>query len=94
MLLCRDGIKDNPLGGPGLALEKLRVLDGNEEVDLIPSQGPDVIRTRLDALMQFEYTLIGQVHDHLASAIPTLVCSHDKNEEPYSSPTWLDCKYI
>ena len=30
-----------------------------------------MIRARLDAFMQFESALIGQVHDHLASAMPT-----------------------
>ena len=40
-------------------------------MDLILTQGPDVIRARLDAFMQLESTLIGQVHDHLASAMPT-----------------------
>ena len=40
----------------GLALEKLRALVGNEQVDLILAQGPDVIRARLDAFMQFEST--------------------------------------
>ena len=51
-----------------LALENLEALVGNEQVDLILAQGPDVIRARLDALMQFESTSIGKVHDHLASA--------------------------
>ena len=44
----------------GLALEKLRALVGNEQVDLILAQGPDVIRPRLDSFMQFESTLIGK----------------------------------
>ena len=52
-------------------LEKLRALVGNEKVELILTQGPDAIRARLDALMQFESTLIWQVDDHLASAMPT-----------------------
>ena len=34
----------------GLALEKLRTLVGNEQVDLILAQGSDVIRARLDAI--------------------------------------------
>ena len=55
----------------GLALEKLRVLVGNEQVSIILAQGLDVIRARLDAFMQFEFTLIGQVYNHLASAMPT-----------------------
>ena len=40
-------------------------------MDLILAQGLDVIRARLDAFMQFDSTLIGQVYDHLASAMPT-----------------------
>ena len=43
----------------GLALEKLIALVGNEQVDLILAQGPDVIRARLDAFMRFESTVIG-----------------------------------
>ena len=54
-----------------LTLEKLRALVGNEQADLILAQGPDLIRTRIDAFMQFESTLIVQLHDHLASAMPT-----------------------
>ena len=30
-----------------------------------------MIWARLDAFMQFEYTIIGQVYNHLASAMPT-----------------------
>ena len=55
----------------GLALEKLRALVGNKQVDLILAQGPDLVRARLEALMQFDSALIGQVHDHLASVMPT-----------------------
>ena len=40
-------------------------------MDLIPAQGPDVILARLDALIQFLSTLIGQLHDHLSPAMPT-----------------------
>ena len=36
----------------GLAPERLKALVGNEQVDLILAQGPDVIRARLDAFMQ------------------------------------------
>ena len=68
-------------------LEKLRALVGNEKVELILTQGPDVIRARLDAFMQFKSTLIGQVHDHLASATPTqyvLVPDEDPRDHPLS----------
>ena len=44
----------------GLALEKLIALVGNEQVDLILAQGPDVIRARLDTFIQFDSTLNGQ----------------------------------
>ena len=38
---------------------------------LIFAQVPDVVRTHRGTFMQFESTLIGQLHDHLASATPT-----------------------
>ena len=44
---------------------------GNEQVDIIVIQGPEVIRARLDVFMQFELSLIRQVNDHLASAMST-----------------------
>ena len=53
-----------------LALKKLRALVGNEQVRLVFAQGTDVLRAHLDAFMQFESTLIGQVQDHSASAMP------------------------
>ena len=35
------------------------------------AQGPDELQARLEAFMRHEATLIGQVHDHVASAMPT-----------------------
>ena len=52
------------------SLEKLRESVKNERVISILAQGSAVICARLDALMKFS-TLIGQIHDHLASAMPT-----------------------
>ena len=54
-----------------LALDKLRALICVEQIDHIVAQGPEVLNTRLEAFMQFEATLIGQVHDHVVSAMPT-----------------------
>ena len=44
-----------------------------------------MILARLDAFMQFVSTLIGQVHDHLASAMPTRYVPVS-NEVPRTRP--------
>uniref|UniRef100_A0AAV1VKG5 Uncharacterized protein n=1 Tax=Peronospora matthiolae TaxID=2874970 RepID=A0AAV1VKG5_9STRA len=54
-----------------VTLEKLKALIEHEQVAIIVSQGLDALRARLEAFSNFESTLIGQVHDHLASAMPT-----------------------
>ena len=74
----------------GLALEKLRALVGNEQVDLILAQGPEVIRARLDAFMQFESTLIGQY-----TTIRYRLCLLGMfPSRQGGSPSCLDCKEI
>ena len=73
----------------GLALKNLRALVGNKQVDLILAQGPDVIRARLDAFMQFESTSIGQAHDHLISAMPTRYFPDPVKSQGLASLSWL-----
>ena len=53
------------------AYEKLKNLFGYEHIDYLISQGPDALIAKLDAFMQYESSLIGQVQDHVASAMPT-----------------------
>ena len=54
-----------------VALEKLKELMGADQVDHIMAQGPEALSARLDAFMRYESTLIGQIHDHVAAAMPT-----------------------
>ena len=54
-----------------LALDKLTALVGIDHINHIVTQGREELQARLDAFMRYEATLIGQVHDHIASAMPT-----------------------
>ena len=54
-----------------LVLDKLTALIGVNRIHQIMAQGREVINKRLETFMRNEITLIGQVHDHVASAMPT-----------------------
>ena len=55
-----------------LALDNLFALIGAEQLSLVVGQGSDVLNTRLDAFLNPKDTLIGQVHDYVASAMPSM----------------------
>ena len=54
-----------------LALDKLTALVGINQITHIVAQGSEELQARLETFMRYEATLIGQVHEHVASAMPT-----------------------
>ena len=59
---------------------------GNKQMDMIVVQGPDVLRARLSAFIQFQSTRIGQVQNHLASTMPIRYVSMPEYDEEVRAP--------
>ena len=49
----------------------LTALVGIKQINYIVAQGSEALQERLEAFMRYEVALISQVHDHVASAMPT-----------------------
>ena len=53
-----------------VALDKLTVSLGPEYVEFLVSQGAEVLTARVEGFLQYEASLLGQVQDQMASAMP------------------------
>uniref|UniRef100_A0AAV1UQI7 Retrotransposon gag domain-containing protein n=1 Tax=Peronospora matthiolae TaxID=2874970 RepID=A0AAV1UQI7_9STRA len=66
-----------------VALDRLTASLGPEYVEFLVSQGPEVLNARVESFMQYEATLLVQVEDQIASAMPTRYLSvPDKEAKP------------
>ena len=56
-----------------LALDKHIALVGIDQINHIVAQGPDELQASLEAFMDYEAALSGQVHGYVASAMLTCI---------------------
>ena len=66
---------------------------GIEQINHIVAQGSEVLHSRLEVFIRYETALIGQVPDHVASAMPTRYIPVSK-VEPKVQPLTLSVNTI
>ena len=78
----------HPFEAHCLSLAKIAAMIGTKQVNLIMRKEPMVLNARRYAFLNLEATLNGQVHDHVASSMPTHYV-HIAKVEPKTRPLIL-----